>query len=40
MAATYTRAAIWDGIKGTWVTFQGVVGRRRGFQMLGETVPL
>lgn len=38
--ATHSGAAIWDAIKGAWVTVPGGGDARRGFQMLGGRIPL
>lgn len=38
-AATYTRAAIWDAVKGGWVTLPGGGGLRKGLPMLGGMIP-
>ena len=37
--ATHSGAAIWDAIKGAWVTVPGGGDARRGFQMLGGRPP-
>lgn len=40
VAATSARAAIWDAVKGGWVTLPEVGDGRKGFPMLGGMVPL